>query len=173
MILHDNDYDLQRTIEFVVDGGEPVHDWKTAGKQKKPVTSAPSSPNQTTLEDTENSTSNQPQFNNKQKNYKNNKNETHNNSSGVAGGVESNQRNKETNNNQRSSRNDRSRKFTSPKTNNKKYDNENIEEKFNQMDLQQSESNEPSDYLLKAHHLIIFKPFNNYFPNKNKSSQAK
>lgn len=48
MLLHEFDYDVARTIDFLLEGGDLAQDWKTAGKQKKATTS----PNQT-LEDME------------------------------------------------------------------------------------------------------------------------
>lgn len=48
MLLHEFDYDVPKTIEYLLDGGDLTQDWKTAGKQKKTTTS----PNQT-LEDVE------------------------------------------------------------------------------------------------------------------------
>jgi len=39
MMLHENDYDVAKTIEYLLDGGDLTDDWKTAGKQKKAVTS--------------------------------------------------------------------------------------------------------------------------------------
>lgn len=35
MILHENDYDVSKTIEYLLDGGDMIQEWTTIGKQAK------------------------------------------------------------------------------------------------------------------------------------------
>ena len=48
--LHENDYDVGRTIEFLLEGGDVTQDWVTAGNRGKTAKQASSSPNQTAEE---------------------------------------------------------------------------------------------------------------------------
>ena len=45
MALHENDYDVAKTVNFFLEGGDLSQDWKTVGLKKKQI-----SPNQTAEE---------------------------------------------------------------------------------------------------------------------------
>lgn len=132
MALHENDYDIARTIDYILEGGGDLsQDWKTAGIKIKKTTS----PNQTLDEQaddlvqvTQNSTRNN---NNKQQNKNN---ESNNNN------VRSRERNRERNpvkqptkyNNNKNKTNDING-ASMPRS--LERDDTNIDDKFNSMDL--------------------------------------
>ena len=126
MILHEYDYDVSKTIEFLLDGGDLTQDWKTAGKQNKKQNA---SPNQT-LEDIEKTNNHQ------QKSNKSNKNETngHGNDERKNG-----QRTRgDKNNRSKSERNSQNRKNENNKEN---RNNHSLEDKLNGLDIQDDQNN--------------------------------
>jgi hypothetical protein len=133
MVLHEHDYDVTKTIEFLFEGGDLSHDWKTAGKHNKQKTT---SPNQT-LDETENlitSNASHQQHPRNQNNNKHNRNE-------IANDV----RLKESNSNAPNSRtakgeNKQNRKLTSPKYKKKENNETNLDEKFNNLNLNSQEN---------------------------------
>lgn len=41
MILHEHDYDVSKTIEYLLDGGDMIQEWTTIGKQAKKQATSP------------------------------------------------------------------------------------------------------------------------------------
>ena len=41
MILHEHDYDVSKTIEYLLDGGDMIQEWTTIGKQAKKQANSP------------------------------------------------------------------------------------------------------------------------------------
>jgi len=120
MILHQNDYDVPTTIEYLLDGGDLTDDWKTAGKQKKTV----ASPTKET--EAENKTHSSSKFNRHNKN------------------LDSNDYHNEQNGNR--SKADRNRKFegkNSRRHDNLNHDNVNLEEKLGGMHIQEGIDQNP------------------------------
>ncbi len=110
MILHQNDYDVPKTIEFLLDGGDLTDDWKTAGKQKKTVVSP------TKDKEAENKTNTK--YNRQNKNQ------------------DSNDHNNEQKENGNRSKGDRNRKYEGKNNRKPETDNVNLEDKLGGMNLQ-------------------------------------
>ena len=135
MVLHELDYNVTETIEFLLDGRELSQDWKTAGKQKKPAVS----PNQT-LDDAEHpAQNNNHQFNNKPR-YNNNTNNNNNNNNNKYRGdnINGQSENRNRDNNNFRSKSDRPRKFLSPKFRNNENESNQLEDKFAAVDFKES-----------------------------------
>ena len=136
MVLHELDYNVTETIEFLLDGRELSQDWKTAGKQKKPAVS----PNQT-LDDAEHpAQNNSHQFNNKPRYNSNTNNNNNNNNNNTYKGDNTNgqseQRNRDNNNFR--SKPDRPRKYLSPKFRNSENETTQFEDKLAAVDIRDS-----------------------------------
>ena len=112
MILHQNDYDVPKTIEYLLDGGDLTDDWKTAGKQKKTVVSP------TKEKEGEHKTHGNSKFNRQNKNQ------------------ESNDYHNEHKENGNRSRPDRSRKYEGKNNRRPENDNVDLEEKLGGMHVQ-------------------------------------
>lgn len=131
MLLHEYDYDVAKTIEYLLDGGDLTQDWITAGKQGKKQ----QSPNQTLDDSDNNKTSTQIQHtSNKVNRY--NKNDSNEHVNGKEGHA-------------REHRSKKDKKFEKNNRNNNKFSNNNknesetavLEEKLAGLDILENESN--------------------------------